>query len=366
MSTGTDTADETGESPPADTMAQLEINISNTNASSQTVLNDLRLLELLCKYPFLFSRQVPPVNDSDYEEWGWEQVAKAFNESYEGIPLSAPFTIAELQWRWDILRPLVNSLARAKGQIPEPMWKVVVTVNNRLNAEKSKESWNSKCQDLVLSQLPFVEALTHNQRLHLEVEFMDLILNEERRTKALHDGMTLKEVESVQSDYSQFFAAIKVKELPPDTLLRLAMEDGSSSPSLSPKIVNAHETDLVISSVFSSADESTNGTTEPEIKTEPIDETEAEALNPPTPVEEVPAPASKQNDTQANGGAPSPQQGHSTPNHNVRMFGFGGSRATLQYTPLLGGALDSSFQKKCTPMEEHLPPTKTPLTSVYL
>ncbi|KAH8389731.1 uncharacterized protein LOC110189298 [Drosophila serrata] len=279
MGADTDTADETASSPEDERMALLEINISNTNADSQVVLNDLRLLELLCMYPFLFSRQVSP--QQDYNDWGWEQVTKAFNESYEGIPLSTPFSAAELQWRWEILWPLINSLARAKSQIPEPMWKIVVHLNNRLNGEKPKETCNSRCQDLVLSQLPFVEELSHSQRLRLEVEVLDLIMDEERRSQYLYDDMNTRTKRVVQSEYDEFFASIKVKELPPDTLKRLEMDNGSSSSqSQSPNIVNANVTGLVISNVFSSAEEVTNGTNVPVIKIEPVDEDE-DGLEPP-------------------------------------------------------------------------------------
>ncbi|KAH8285441.1 hypothetical protein KR054_009199 [Drosophila jambulina] len=285
MSTDTDSAEEGATSPTDDRMALLEINISNTNANSQIVLNDLRLLELLCMYPFLFSRQVPPHEDADYDNWGWEQVAKAFNESYEGIPLSTPFSTAELQWRWEVLRPLVNSLARAKGDIPDPMWKIVVHLNNRLIAEKPQETENSTCQDLVLGQLPFVEKLSHSQRLRLEVEVLDLIMDEERRSKYLYDDMNIR---MVQSEYDEFFTSIKVKELPADTLKRLTLDVGSSSnPPQAPKIVNANETGLVISNVFSSAEQATNGIILPKIKAEPLDEPAAE------PVPKLPLPPIK-------------------------------------------------------------------------
>lgn len=287
------------------TQAPPEINISNTNASSQIVLNDLRLLELLCKYPLLISRQV--VNDTDYDDWGWEQVTEAFNESYEDMPPSSPFTTEELQGRWNILRPLISSLAQGKEQIPEPLWKVVVNVNNRLNAEKA----NSSCQDLVLSQLPLVEALSHSQRLQLEAEFMDLILGEERRTKALHgdDGMTDQQMETVQSDFDEFFAAIKVKELPSDILQKVAMPKPDSKPEIKGEPVQEPEADHP-PRPFSSVEESSassNVTIEPQIKAEPVDE--PEAFQPPSPIEEVPSPAK--------GGAQSPQKGPTTASQNV-------------------------------------------------
>ncbi|KAH8252687.1 hypothetical protein KR032_001247, partial [Drosophila birchii] len=256
----------------------LEINTSNTNADSQVVLNDLRLLELLCMYPFLISRKVPKQQDVDYDDWGWEQVSKAFNESYEGIPLSTPFTTAELQWRWGVIRPLINELARAKDQVPEPMWKIVVHLNNRLNAERPKETENSTCQDLVLSQLSFVEQLSHSQRLRLEVEVLDLIMDEERRSKYLYDDMNTQVKRTVEREYNDFFASIKVKELPTDTLKRLTKDIGFSSPSQAQKIRNANEMGLKISNVFSSAEEATNGTEVPIIKIELLDEPAAEEI----------------------------------------------------------------------------------------
>ncbi|KAH8236247.1 hypothetical protein KR038_001690 [Drosophila bunnanda] len=285
-------------------MALLEINISNTNADSQIVLNDLRLLELLCMYPFLFSRQVPSQQPGDYNDWGWEQVTKTFNEGYEGLTLSTPFSAAELQWRWETLRPLINSLARAKGQIPEPMWKIVVQLNNRLNAEKLKEPRNSRCQDLVLSQLPFVKELSHSQRLRLEVEVLDLIMDEERRSKYLYDDVTTKTRRTVHNECDEFFASIKVKELPSDTLKRLTMDNGSlSSAPQAPKIMNTNETGLMISNVFSSAEEATNGTNVPVIKIELDEDEDEDGFKPPLPIHEVDSPTIKSKDNPSMKGA---------------------------------------------------------------
>ncbi|EDW01370.1 GH21397 [Drosophila grimshawi] len=56
---------------------QVEIHIGNINSNSQIVLNDLRLLELLHKYPFLFGKALAPQADKDYEEWCWRETGKA-------------------------------------------------------------------------------------------------------------------------------------------------------------------------------------------------------------------------------------------------------------------------------------------------
>ncbi|XP_052838685.1 uncharacterized protein LOC128253974 isoform X1 [Drosophila gunungcola] len=232
---------------------QMEINISNTNSSAQIVLNDLLLMDLLCRYPFLLRQQEDAQKDEDYDSWGWDQLATAFNESYEGVQLSAPFSVSELQWRWNKLCPVVGALARAKGQIPDPLWRAVGDVHKCMQATKQPDVPKTKCQDLLLSQSQFLKSLTHLERRRLEVEVLDLILGQERLEKATHK-LGPKEQEAAQSEYDEFLSAIRVKELPADTLLRLAM-DGFYISRLPPtKILNGNQSDLVISNVFSAQD----------------------------------------------------------------------------------------------------------------
>jgi len=178
----TDSAEETGSHA---NIPQMEINISNTNSKGQVVLNDLLLMELLCKYPFLFRWQGVQ-KDEDYDSWGWGQVAKTFNQSYEGVELKAPFSVSDLQCRWRNLFSLTDALAKAKGQIPDPLWRVVVDVHCRMHAAKKPVLPRTKCQDFFLGQLPFLESLSVLERRRLEVEVLDLILQQERVEKATH------------------------------------------------------------------------------------------------------------------------------------------------------------------------------------
>ncbi|XP_044248919.1 uncharacterized protein Lhr [Drosophila takahashii] len=263
----TDSAEET---ETHTNIPQMEINISNRKSNDEIVLNDLLLMELLCRYPFLFSRQVEPHEDEDYDSWGWEQLAKDFNQSYEGAEQSAPFSVSDLQSRWNKLRPLISSLAKAKGQIPESLWRVVVNVHNRMLVEKPVEVPRTKCQDFFLAQAPFLESLSLLDRRRLEVEVLDLILQEEQREKATHT-MGPKEQEAAQSEYDEFLKAIRVKELPADTLLRLAM-DGFC---ITPKILKSDKSAMVISNV-----QTVNGAKELEIKTEAPDEAAKKSENP--------------------------------------------------------------------------------------
>ncbi|KAH8358135.1 hypothetical protein KR084_004855 [Drosophila pseudotakahashii] len=264
----TDSAEET---ETLTSIPKMEINISNRKSNAEVVLNDLLLMELLCRFPFLFSRQVEPHEDEDYDSWGWDQLAKAFNQSYEGVELSAPFSVSDLQARWNKLRPLTSALANAKGEIPEPLWRVVVNVHNRMQAEKPAEVTRTKCQDFFLSQAPFLESLSLLNRRRLEVEVLDLILQEERTEMATHT-MGPKEQEAAQSEYDEFLKAIRVKELPADTLLRLAMDGFCITPHSKPKVLKSDKSDMVISNVLGGQGLS-NGSKDVEIKTESTNET---------------------------------------------------------------------------------------------
>ncbi|KAH8373045.1 hypothetical protein KR009_011025, partial [Drosophila setifemur] len=191
-----------------------QLNIHNTNAQGQIVLNDLSLMELLCSFPILFTTQ-----DEDYKAWGWEQVTKSFNIDYEGFSLSVPFSTAELQWRWDTLRSLFPELVRASSQLPEIVGLTVAKVNRFLTAEKKPREDNPppKCKQLILSQLPLLEALSQSQRRRLEAEVLDLILQEEMDANSTQ-ALGPKEKETVQKEYDEFLRVVRVRELPDDTL----------------------------------------------------------------------------------------------------------------------------------------------------
>ncbi|XP_033255633.1 uncharacterized protein LOC117195074 [Drosophila miranda] len=108
---------------------------AGTAMDSESVLNDLRLLELITKYPFLYSKAAQPEQDSEYDEWAWNQISKEFNASYENLPLSAPFSADELQWRWNLLLPTMGTLSKAKGQIPFQLWSLVTEIERSLSTE---------------------------------------------------------------------------------------------------------------------------------------------------------------------------------------------------------------------------------------
>lgn len=223
------------------TVPHLEINISNTNISGQIVLNDLLLMEMLARYPFLIIPQVEPKMDVDYDSWGWDQLAKSFNQSYEHVELSTPFSVSELKLRWVKLRPLVRALAGSKGQIPEPLWRVMHDVHIRMQAPNPADVPKTKCQEFLLSQLPFVKSMAQAERRHLEVEVLALILEQERQEKATRK-LGPKDLETVQSEYDEFLKAIRVKELPADNLLSPAMDRFGISPhKIRPNVASANK-----------------------------------------------------------------------------------------------------------------------------
>ncbi|XP_039482961.1 uncharacterized protein LOC120446185 [Drosophila santomea] len=250
----------------------MEINISNTNISGQIVLNDVLLMEMICRYPFLIIPEVEPQLDVDYNAWGWDQLAKSFNQKYEGVELSAPFSVSDLRLRWVKLRPLISALASATGQIPDPLWRVMNNVHNRMQAEKPPDVPKTKCQDFLLSQLTFMKSLSQSERRRLEVEVLDLILEQERLEKATQE-LGPKELETAQSEYDEFLKAIRVKELPADTLLRSTIDAFRISPHSNPSIINANKRSVGSSRTISD-NGIRNGSIDVEIKTEVADEPE--------------------------------------------------------------------------------------------
>nr|ABK91682.1 lethal hybrid rescue protein [Drosophila simulans] len=230
----TDSAEETA---IHSAVPHLEINISNTNISGQIVLNDVLLMEMLARYPFLIIPQVEPKMDVEYNSWGWDQLTKSFNQSYESVELSTPFSVTELKLRWVKLRPLLKAFAAAKGQIPEPLFRVMNDVHIRMQSAKPADVPKTKCQEFLLSQLPFVKSLSPAERRHLEVEVLDLILEQERQEKATRQ-MGPMELKTVQSEYEEFLKAIRVKELPANTLLSPAIDGFRISPrNIRPNVV---------------------------------------------------------------------------------------------------------------------------------
>nr|ABV55039.1 lethal hybrid rescue protein [Drosophila simulans] len=250
----TDSAEETA---IHSTVPHLEINISNTNISGQIVLNDVLLMEMLARYPFLIIPQVEPKMDVEYNSWGWDQLTKSFNQSYESVELSTPFSVTELKLRWVKLRPLLKAFAASKGQIPEPLWRdmndihklqipeplrrVMNDVHIRMQSAKPADVPKTKCQEFLLSQLPFVKSLSPAERRHLEVEVLDLILEQERQEKATRQLGPI-ELKTVQSEYEEFLKAIRVKELPANTLLRPAIDGFRISPrNIRPNVASANK-----------------------------------------------------------------------------------------------------------------------------
>nr|ABV55047.1 lethal hybrid rescue protein [Drosophila simulans] len=234
----TDSAEETA---IHSTVPHLEINISNTNISGQIVLNDVLLMEMLARYPFLIIPQVEPKMDIEYNSWGWDQLTKSYNQSYESVELSTPFSVTELKLRWVKLRPLLKAFAAAKGQIPEPLFRVMNDVHIRMQSAKPADVPKTKCQEFLLSQLPFVKSLSPAERRHLEVEVLDLILEQERQEKATRQ-LGPMELKTVQSEYEEFLKAIRVKELPANTLLRPAIDGFRISPrNIRPNVASANK-----------------------------------------------------------------------------------------------------------------------------
>ncbi|XP_017077949.1 uncharacterized protein LOC108112534 [Drosophila eugracilis] len=249
---------------------QMEINISNVNSNGQIVLNDVLLMELLCRYHFLISWQETD-KDEDYGSWGWSQVTKSFNESYEGVELSTPFSLDELKWRWSQLSPVIGALSKAKGQIPDSLWQVMGNVHNRITKEKEPAVPKTECQEFLLSQLHTLQSLSQLERRRLEVEVLDLILQQDHLENATHN-LGPKEEEAAQSEYNEFLKAIRVKELPADTLERLAMDGFCITPHTN-KMLGINNQNNTLSSTIVS-----NGSIDlVEIKSEPTDETESAA-----------------------------------------------------------------------------------------
>ncbi|EDW92158.1 uncharacterized protein LOC6531649 [Drosophila yakuba] len=269
--------DSAEESVTNSNVPHMEINISNTNISGQIVLNDVLLMEMICRYPFLIIPEVEPQLDVDYNTWGWDQLANSFNQKYEGVELSAPFSVSDLRLRWLKLRPLISALASATGQIPDPLWRVMNNVQNRMQAEKPPDVPKTKCQEFLLSQLTFLKSLSQSERRRLEVEVLDLILEQERLEKATQE-LGPKELETAQSEYDEFLKAIRVKELPADTLIRSTIDGFRISPHSNPSIINANKRSVGSSRTISDNGIS-NGSNDVEIKTEKPDEPENKDAN---------------------------------------------------------------------------------------
>ncbi|KAL7735771.1 hypothetical protein ACLKA6_020018 [Drosophila palustris] len=221
---------------------QMEINICNTDSKSQIVLNDLQLLELLYSYPFLFSKAVRAHGDKDYEEWGWQEIAKRFNMSYKGLQLNTPFTVEELQWRWEVLRPVCPSLGKACGQIPDSLWYIICKINRLLNVKTPVSTKStSSTQKLICNQLPILEKLSQSQQKRLEVEVLDAILTHER---SIHlEALSKKAEDIVQNQYDEFLRAIRVKELPSNEITGKDF-DSSKNNLNTTNILNTSESNL--------------------------------------------------------------------------------------------------------------------------
>ncbi|XP_033255635.1 uncharacterized protein LOC117195076 [Drosophila miranda] len=215
---------------------------------------------LITKYPFLYSKAAQPEQDSEYDEWAWNQISKEFNASYENLPLSAPFSADELQWRWNLLLPTMGTLSKAKGQIPFQLWSLVTEIERSLSTENLEPPRDlSMAQNFLLTQLPLVEAMTLNERRRLEVEFLDILFQHEMET---HASVPLgpEEQALVKTEYDEFLRSVRVKELPISALAELSL-DGPQYKPVQPKIAHTFaipgprpRTNLVISSVSGGQD----------------------------------------------------------------------------------------------------------------
>ncbi|XP_034651706.1 uncharacterized protein LOC117890755 [Drosophila subobscura] len=241
-------------------VSPMEINISNTNFSSMIVVNDLLLLKLILKYPFLYGKAAQSQQDSDYDEWAWKQIADEFNSSYKNLPLSTPFTAEELQWRWNILLPVIDSLSKPSGHIPIPLFDVVSKIARSLSAENVEPPLDvTMSQNFLLAQLPLVESMTMAERRRLEVECLDVILQHELETRATVP-VGPKEMARVKIEYDEFLKTIQVKEmdLSPQTQLSLNGRDvkpvlvqANEAPASATPDCSSQRSNLVISGVFS-------------------------------------------------------------------------------------------------------------------
>ncbi|TDG50630.1 hypothetical protein AWZ03_002934 [Drosophila navojoa] len=231
---------------------EMEINVENINAKSEIILNDLRLLELIYMHPYLFSNAVDPHNDNDYEEWGWEQITNAFNCSYEGLDLSTPFSIDELRWRWDFLRPMCQSLKDKRSRLPTKLRSIMSKINQLMSAAPQMNfQENIPTQSFILEQIPFIERLPLSLQRPLEVEILNAIFMEERS-----EGISLDENETklAQSEYEEFLKTIRVKELPNNETsrrnsIRNSTESNPDSSKAMASIANKHESAVVITKV---------------------------------------------------------------------------------------------------------------------
>ncbi|XP_022228556.2 uncharacterized protein LOC111078271 [Drosophila obscura] len=241
-------------------VSPMEINISNKNLSSMIVVNDLRLLQLIFKYPFLYSKAAQSEQDSDYTEWAWKQIAVEFNASYEDLPLSAPFSPDELQWRWNMLLPVIGALSKAK-EIPFQLFTIVTEIERSLNAEIVEPPIDlTMAQNFLLSQLPLVESMTRMERRRLEAEFLDIIFQLELETRG-SVPVGPDEKATIKVEYDEFLRSIRVKELPISALARLTLEgsdikpvQANQSPASATPGCSIKTSNLVISNVFCAKD----------------------------------------------------------------------------------------------------------------
>ncbi|SPP74685.1 uncharacterized protein LOC117592010 [Drosophila guanche] len=244
----------------AASVSPMEINISNTNFSSMIVVNDLLLLKLIIKYPFLYGKAAQSEQESDYDEWAWKQITDEFNASYENLPLSTPFTAEELQWRWNILLPVIDTLSKTSVQVPIQLFDVVSKIARSLSAENVEPPLDvTMSQNFLLAQLPLVESMTMAERRRLEVECLDVILQHELETRATVP-VGPKEKARVKVEYDEFLKSIQVKEmhLSPQTQLSLNGRDvkpvlvqANRAPASATRDCSSQNSNLVISGVFS-------------------------------------------------------------------------------------------------------------------
>ncbi|XP_073813560.1 lethal hybrid rescue [Musca autumnalis] len=169
------------------------LNISNVNAQGKTVLNDGKLLELIQQYPFIYNPRVRSYGDDDYTMWAWKRINAAFNRSYENDPFAA-FSISDLMSRWQVLKPLIQCLSKAYDlqAVPSSLRQSVLHINAELEDPRSNcnQKTNTPVQKLLQDNMSEIAKLPLEQRLALEKEVLDLLLNAEL------DGKQIKKLDA--------------------------------------------------------------------------------------------------------------------------------------------------------------------------
>ncbi|XP_017837384.1 uncharacterized protein LOC108596300 [Drosophila busckii] len=200
--------------------SQFEINISNTSAENKIVLNDLKLLQLLNFYSFLInntereSEGACSLTESDtYDDWGWKQLAMSFNMSYVGVKLLKPFSAQLLRTRWKTLRHICPLLANSESQLSSSLRDIVHKVNNMPTTISFLSHPLTPAQQLILSQLPFLEQLSETQKRQLEGDVLEAIFAEERQVQLEVQELSSRQIDEVNNECEEIINAIGARDI---------------------------------------------------------------------------------------------------------------------------------------------------------